>query len=116
MAWETRGKRGRRYYYRPQRNGSRVEKTYLGCGPAAVRAAERDAEARARRDAEHALDRQAAARLEATFVSLDQLMSDFDSSLALLTQATLLAGGLYQHHGQWRRRLWSPPRPPNRRQ
>lgn len=114
MAWETRGK-GRRYYYRPQRNGGRVVKTYLGHGPAAVRAAERDAEARARREDERVQDRRAAARLKATLVPLDQLMSDFDSSLALLTQATLLAGGLYQHHGQWRRRLWSPPRQPNHR-
>jgi hypothetical protein len=35
---------------------------------------------------------------------LDALGAEFDEGLRLLTMATLLAGGLHQHKGQWRRR------------
>ena len=103
MAWEVRGHR--QVYYRSRRQGDRVVKVYLGRGLAAEQAARQDSEVRAQREA----DRQEARRMAATLEPLDALRAEADDGLRLLTMATLYAGNLHQHKGQWRqrRRRWN---------
>ena len=72
----------------------------MGHGLPAEQAATADAEARARREA----DRQEARRTEAMLEPLDALGAEIDKDLKLLVMVTLLAGGLHEHRGQWRRR------------
>jgi hypothetical protein len=95
MGWDRRG-----YYYRTRRIGASVRRVYVGAGPAAHEAAAQDALRKAKREA----DRREAQRTVAMLEPLDALGAEFDEGLRLLTMATLLAGGLHQHKGQWRRR------------
>jgi hypothetical protein len=78
----------------------RVGKEYVGCGPAAEQIAKADAEARARREA----DRTEARRAQSVLEPLDDLAAELDRGVNLLATATLLAGGLHQHKGTWRKR------------
>jgi hypothetical protein len=93
--WDNRG-----FYYRSRRSGAAVKRVYLGKGEAARAAAKMDAETKVRREA----DRREARRTAAILEPLDSLGAEFDEGLRLLTMATLLAGGLHDHKGQWRRR------------
>ena len=97
--WARRGRR--EYYYRSVRlPDGRIGKQYVGRGPLAEQAAKADAEARARREA----DRAEASRVQSVLEPLDALVAELDKGVNLLATATLLAGGLHQHKGTWRRR------------
>ena len=98
MAWETRF--GRQYYYRGRRMNGRIEKVYLGAGSVAVRAAEKDAAAKARRAAEKA----ELAALEGRLAGVDQLGVEVHRGTDMLAEAMLLALGFREHHGQWRKK------------
>ena len=102
MAWETRGKnRKHRYFYRSERMASgRIKKTYLGNGQTAERVAQRDADVRSQREADQEQARQA----DAVLAPPRGLTRELDEAIRLLTAATLLAGNLHQHKGQWRAR------------
>jgi hypothetical protein len=100
MAWEGR-KRGGRYYTRSVRHGGRVERQYLGRGPAAERAAAFDALAQARREQEREVWREEQAHHEA----LDRSVADFCAAVELLVCALLVLAGYHRHdRGEWRRR------------
>ena len=99
MAWQQRG-RGL-YYTRSRRVDGKVKRTYVGSGPVAQLAAALDAGHRAQRLATTAAKQTLIARLK----TVDELTSEFDECVAILTEATLLAAGYHQHdRGQWRRR------------
>jgi hypothetical protein len=99
MAWEHR--RNGTYYYRAYKVNGRVVKEYVGTGPLAEIAAERDALARAARA--DAVERQCHER--AAMRSLDAPVDAFADSLETLTQASLLLAGYHRHHGgEWRKR------------
>lgn len=101
MAWETRGGAGARYYYRSQRTGAHVTKRYYGCGMLAQRAAQQDAEAKARSAAE----RGALRSLQASLAEPDRRISDLDDVVTLLFEGTLLAAGFGRdNYGPWRKR------------
>jgi len=98
MTWEQRS--GKRYFYEARRIGKKVIKTYIGSGPAAHQA-EREAQdriARRRQDAAvvHAL--------KEALAPIDQLLAELDESTKLLMHGSLLAAGLHQHSGTWRKR------------
>ena len=105
MAWETRG--NARYYYRGERRGGRVVRTYLGRGSRAKQAAAEDAKARA---AKHA-DRDAARALEAEREPLHRATVAMDGQVDLLVEAVLKAAGCHKHHGGWRRGRHHPSAP-----
>ena len=99
MSWDKKGLSGS-YFYRSVREGKKVLKQYVGCGPKAERAA-REVEQR-RRDRlaarEALVDEQIrCAEADARLRELDELVTD-------LVRASLLAGGCYSHRGQWRRK------------
>lgn len=96
MAWETRKKS--KFYYTARRVGGKVVKTYCGAGLAARMAAESVARAKASRLAEQ----QAAKAMVIEMEPLDALMDEIDTTLDVLTRATLKAKGYRNHRGSWR--------------
>jgi len=105
MAWEKR-RNGRQYYYRVQRIGERVVKTYVGGGAVGRKAAEEDEAARrALRRTKWRCDQQNA--------PLKELAADLASFAALvdrLIQYQLVCAGYRLHHREWR-----PPKDVRRR-
>ena len=99
MGWEKRG--GRTYYYRAERHGGRVVKTYVGSGNAGARAAAADAERRANQLAAHREAESALAAAEATAA----LARRYERECYLLMEAALLAAGL-RRQGRHRWRVW----------
>ena len=99
MPWVTRGRC--RYYYRSKRLADgRVGKVYCGGGDQGKQAAEADAAAKARREA----DRADAQRAREAFEPLDALTAELNEGLSVLAKATFHVGGLHQHKGTWRMR------------
>jgi hypothetical protein len=99
MAWERR-KRGGQYYTRSRRDGDRVVREYIGTGEAAEIVAELDQldrEMRAAQRQEERARQEELRQLETLVVSLGRQAQQF-------ADAQLLAAGLHQHRGQWRRR------------
>src|SRR4051812_13921616 len=80
MAWETRARTGRRYYYRAQRVNGRVRKICYGNGFRAAQAAREDVERRAVRAADVA----AARAGEMELLPLERLISESDDQVDLL--------------------------------
>ena len=106
MAWEQRGTKG--YYYRSVRHGSRVTKTYIASGTFGMLAAERDAEARAERQAPAEAWQQARKDMEA----LDAQFTAWWTASSTLIDAYLTATGYYRHkRGPWRKRARRSPAP-----
>jgi hypothetical protein len=105
VAWELRGKK--RVYYRSRRVGRKVHRIYLGGGAAAQKAAEKDAATRAKRAAERA----ALAAFQSQLADADRLVAEVQQGVDVLTEATLLASGFHEHHGQWRMRRDVHPAP-----
>ena len=100
MAWETRRGRGR-YYTRSTRRGGRVERHYIGVGPAAEAAAAGDE----LRRAERCESREAARAEEARAAGLTRPLEELSAALDLLTAATLAGLGFHRHdRGVWRRK------------
>ena len=109
MAWE------RGYYYRSRKEGGRVVREYVGSGPLAELAAERDANEREQREAQRAALR--AERAELT--DLDAALGRVCQGADLLAKAALVASGFRQHkRGEWRKKRGHPKRaeqgPPDR--
>jgi hypothetical protein len=97
MSWEQ-GPRGRKYYTRTRRLGGRCVREYLGGGLEAQAAAAADALRRAERQAEAAARRQERDRLRAT----DELVLQLFEMASLVASAALVASGHHRHGGEWR--------------
>ena len=100
MGWEQRG--NNQYYYRKEREGSRVKSVYVGRGEIAHMISQIQASsplleklARASRSSE-------TAKFQKEEAALDQVTD----LLRLVTEASLLAAGFHTHHRQWRRRRY----------
>jgi hypothetical protein len=98
MGWEVRS--GRPYYYRKERRGDRVVSHYAGGGPAGEIAARQDREGRAANDQAAEGRRRERERL----ADENKAMAAWFQDVEVLALAALLAAGLYQHRGEWRRR------------
>ena len=101
MPWERRDGCAGRYYTRSRKVNGRVVREYVGTGPLAEIAAERDRLERARRaDAarRERAERERLAREEAPVAALD-------AAVTTLTRAALVLAGYHRHErGEWRRR------------
>lgn len=98
MSWEI--NYGRRVYTRSVRQGQKIIRTWFGSGPRAEQAAAEDEARRAARAAQAKARRAEARHHAATLAPLIELGCLTD----LTMQATLIAAGFHQHHGEWRRR------------
>ena len=100
MPWET-NRRGFRYYTRTLKGNGRRLRRYFGNGPAAERAAAEDRQGRAERAA--AAERRRAER--AHLIQAGAPVRALSDCTDLLTRATLVAAGYWQHdRGEWRKR------------
>lgn len=95
MGWEKRG--GKQYYYRKERDGSRVKSVYVGRGEIANMISQFQ-------PGSSLIEKLARQTKSANEVSLDRAVFIFEQSIQLLTQAALLAAGFHTHHRQWRRK------------
>ena len=98
MGWEQRG--AHRYYYRKEREGSRVKSVYVGRGEIAhmisklqSSSSELEKLMRAQRSIE-------ANELDHVEATLDRVIELTE----LFSQASLLVAGFHTHHRQWRRK------------
>ena len=98
MGWEQRGTNY--YYYRKEREGSRVRSVYIGVGDLANLSAGFLALEQEDRRLAELRKRQQRQALEALDAEIDAL-SDVVSTM---TQATMIAAGFHQHKRQWRRK------------
>ncbi len=98
MGWEKRG--GREYYYRKERDGSRVRSQYVGGGETARLIAQLDAMKGDELEGERVLARMERERWQEQDAELDALSKIVDE----VTAATLIAQGFHRHKRQWRRK------------
>ena len=99
MAWSVRN--GRRYYYRSIRSGGRVQNIYMGTGPVAEQAANKDLQRRIEQGRAKAAERAEQECFRAHEAPLVEACRQTD----LLIRAALLASGYHRHHrGEWRKK------------
>jgi hypothetical protein len=103
MAWQARDDRS--YYYRSVRLDGEAHKIYLGYGTAAEQAA---AEVRARRRRRQERRQQLEALTQA-HAALAARLDALDDAAELLMRAGLVAAGLHEHNGCWRKRRPNEP-------
>jgi hypothetical protein len=97
MGWETRG--SREYYYRKEREGSRVRSVYVGAGETARLIAQLEAMQADEREGKRILSRMEREQLEKQEAEVAQVCSIVEA----LTTAALLSAGFHTHKRQWRR-------------
>jgi len=95
MSWEQRKQRGR-YYYRTRRRNGKIIREYYGNGPAAEKAAAEDARA--------GVEREAWRQTKLEVANVESAVSVFVQRCEELLEATMLAAGLHNHKGEWRKR------------
>lgn len=94
MGWEQRGKN--QYYYRKQREGSRVRSVYVGRGELAQMVSHFQATSLV-------IEKFARSRNQ-DYTKTEKAESVFEQATQLLTEAVLLTAGFHTHHRQWRRK------------
>ena len=98
MGWEQRGNNS--YYYKKEREGSRVKSVYVGRGEVAQMVSKFQSSS-----AELEKLMQAKRAIEAN--ELDRIEAALDRAIELaqlFTEAELLTAGFHTHHRQWRRK------------
>lgn len=98
MGWEQRG--NHLYYYRKERDGSRVKSTYVGRGEMAHMISKFEsssAEVEKLLRVKKSIEAQESERIEAALDRAVELVQ-------LFTEASLLTAGFHTYHRQWRRK------------
>ena len=98
MGWERRG--NYEYYYRKEREGSRVKSTYIGRGDLARTIANFESDSAKLEKLMRAKKSIEAEALENAEAVLDRAVE----LVQLFTEATILTAGFHTHHRQWRRK------------
>jgi hypothetical protein len=98
MGWKT--IKGRRYYYKSEREGGRVKSTYFGAGEAGTLMASMLAIEREEREAER--DELREQRRE--FDAEETAVSEWFDEVQAVADAAMIAAGFHKHKGQWRRK------------
>ena len=98
MGWEKRG--SREYYYRKERDGSRVKSIYVGRGQIAHMVAQIQESSPLLEKLARSMKSSEAIKEEKAETALEQV----SDSIQLIMQALLLTNGFHTHHRQWRRR------------
>jgi hypothetical protein len=97
MGWEQRG--NNRYYYKKEREGSRVKSVYVGRGEIAQMVSQIQSSS-------PVLDRLAGQNASSKLTRSEMAEATLDQTadlIHLLTQAVLLACGFHTHKRQWRK-------------
>lgn len=100
MGWETR--RGRLYYYRKERSGSRVRSVYVGGGETAMLISRLETIRRDEAETEREDRRRALTKLERQDAMIEAACRLIDA----VTEAALIATGFHTHRRQWRKRRY----------
>ena len=98
MGWEQRGTN--RYYYRKEREGSRVKSVYVGRGEIAHMISNLQLSSDTLERLTRASNSIEALESEKAEAVLEQALE----LIQLFTQAALLTAGFHTHHRQWRRK------------
>jgi hypothetical protein len=98
MGWKT--IKGRRYYYKSEREGGRVKTTYFGAGESGLLVSLLELEDRAEREAD--LEEKRAER-EASDAE-DRAVSSWFDDVQAVADAAMITAGYHKHKGQWRRK------------
>ena len=98
MGWEQRGTNS--YYYKKERDGSRVKSIYVGRGEIARMVAQLQSSSPLLERFARSMKAPDEVKFEKAEAALDQA-SDL---IQLITQAALLTAGYHTHHRQWRRK------------
>lgn len=98
MGWEQRG--AYKYYYRKERDGSRVKSVYVGRGEMAHMISQFESSSTELEKLMRAKKSIDGHELERVEVALDRAVE----LAQLFTQAALLCAGFHTHHRQWRRK------------
>jgi hypothetical protein len=98
MGWKT--IKGRRYYYKTEREGGRVKTQYFGAGESGRWISLLDAEDRDEREAKR--NKRQAERQE--YIAEERAVSEWFDSVQAVADAAMIAVGFHKHKGQWRRR------------
>ena len=98
MGWEQRGNNS--YYYKKQREGSRVKSVYVGRGEIAHMVAQLQSSSPLLESFARTMKSPQQVQQEKAEAALEQA-SDL---IELITQATLLTAGFHTHKRQWRRK------------
>jgi hypothetical protein len=98
MAWEQRGANA--YYYKKERDGSKVKSVYVGRGEIAHMVSQLQSSS---------IELEKLMRVKKSIDTLESEKAEvtLDRALELIqlfTQATLLTAGFHTHHRQWRRK------------
>ena len=97
MGWERRGNNS--YYYKKQRQGSRVKSVYVGRGEIAKMVSEIQTTSPLLERLARKIKTPDMVKYEKAEESLQQVMD----LVSMITQATLLTAGFHTHQRQWRR-------------
>ena len=97
MGWEQRGNNS--YYYRKEREGSRVRSVYAGRGEIAHMVAQLQSSSPLLERFARSMKLPQQVQQEKTEAALDQL----SDSINVITQAALLSAGFHTHKRQWRK-------------
>jgi hypothetical protein len=98
LGWERRGNHS--YYYRKERDGSRVKSFYVGCGKIAHTISQIQ-------ESSPLLERMARTLRSPETIKHEKSEAAVKQAIDLIhfvTQATLLTAGFHTHHRQWRRK------------
>ena len=98
MGWEQRG--AHKYYYRKERQGSRVKSVNVGRGEIAKMVSQIQASSPLLERVARTIKSPEAVRMEESEAAIGQATQ----LIQLLTQAVLLGAGFHTHHRQWRRK------------
>jgi hypothetical protein len=98
MGWEQRG--ANRYYYRKEREGSRVKSTYVGRGDMAHMIAQFESSSAELEKLMRAKKSIEAIESEKADAAMDRAID----LVRLFTEASLLEAGFHTHRRQWRRK------------
>ncbi len=97
MGWEQRG--NNRYYYKKEREGSRVKSVYVGRGEIARMVSQIQSSSPVLERIARSLKTPETIKHENAEATLEQVTD----LIKMVTQATLLTAGYHTHHRQWRR-------------
>jgi hypothetical protein len=98
MSWERRG--NNQYYYKKEREGSRVKSVYVGRGEMADMISAFESSAK---ELENLMgEKRSIEALESQ--KTESVLDRANDLVELFTQAELLVAGFHTHHRQWRRK------------
>jgi len=98
MGWEQRGNNS--YYYKKERDGSKVRSIYVGSGEIAHMISQIQTSSPFLEKLARTLRSPEQVKLEKAEFALEQA----SNLIQLITQAALLRAGFHTHHRQWRRK------------